>query len=171
MKTQSLVASALALAVISGSVLAAHGDVQFIGVVTDTTCDITVESAGAVKNIVQLGTAKKGGTGPIVDFTLKTDGSLSCTGLVGDAIVGWAGPFTTEGLAAQSGAAADAVAVIKTVNANTGGAVQSITKALTSTTFDANILDTDGAKFHAQLNGGMQVGDYHSAAAFVVAYP
>lgn len=40
MKKNLLAVSALALAVMSGSALAASGDVQFLGVVTDTTCDV-----------------------------------------------------------------------------------------------------------------------------------
>lgn len=56
MKKHLLTVSALALAVMSGSALAANGgDVQFIGTVTDTTCDIVPEANGAVSNVVQLG--------------------------------------------------------------------------------------------------------------------
>ncbi|WP_336285297.1 fimbrial protein PefA [Citrobacter arsenatis] len=170
MKKNLLAVSALALAVMSGSAMAANGEVQFLGVVTDVTCDLIPETGGAVNNLVQLGTVAKNTAGTAVDFTLKADGNQAgCQGLTGKATIGWAGPFSTTGLKAQSGLATDAWTKISTVNADTT-AVQDITSSKLSTQFDATLLTSDGAKFKAQLNGGAIVGDYQSAAAFVVAY-
>ncbi|MEG0867320.1 MAG: fimbrial protein [Hafnia sp.] len=171
MKKNLLAVSALALAVMSGSALAANGEVQFLGVVTDTTCDLKPESGGSVNNLVQLGTVAKNTAGTVVNFALKADAAQpGCAGLTGKkATIGWAGPFSNTGLKAQSGLAADAWTKIDTVNAQTTPA-QNINSTHLSSDFDADLLTTAGAQFTAQLNGGSDVGDYQSAAAFVVAY-
>lgn len=170
MKKNLLTVSALALAMMSGSVLAANGEVQFLGVVTDTTCNLKSEIGGAVSNLVQLGTVAKSTAGTAVNFALKADAAQSgCSSLAGKATIGWAGPFSTTGLKAQSGLATDAWTKIDTVNAQTT-AVQNINSTHLSSDFDATKLTTDGAQFTAQLNGGNITGDYRSAAAFVVAY-
>lgn len=172
MKKNLLTVSALALAVLSGSAMAAN-EVQFLGVVTDTTCDLVPEVSGAVKNMVQLGSVQKGATGTAIDFTLKADAAApgcGTTDLAGKvATIGWGGPFNATGLTAQSGAATDAITLIKTKNAQTTP-VQAITSSTTNANFDAEKLTTDGAQFTAQLQGGQVVGDYQSAAAYVVAY-
>lgn len=170
MKKNLLAVSALALAVMSGSALAANGEVQFLGVVTDTTCDLKPETGGAVNNLVQLGTVAKGTAGTVVNFALKADPAApGCATLTGKATIGWAGPFSATGLKAQSGLATDAWTKIDTVNADTT-AVQNINSTHLSSQFDATQLTVTGAQFTAQLNGGAIVGDYQSAAAFVVAY-
>lgn len=172
MKKQLLAVSALALAVMSGSALAAN-EVQFLGVVTDSTCDLTPSVNGSVNVLVQLGSVKKGGTGSTVDFALKADPTVTGCGtndLQGKvATIGWNGPFNGEGLKTQTGAATDAVALISSKNAQTT-AVQAITQSHLSADFDASILTTDGAQYTAALKGGTAVGDYQSAAAYVVAY-
>lgn len=170
MKKNLLAVSALALAVMSGSALAANGEVQFLGVVTDTTCDLKPETGGAVNNLVQLGTVAKSTAGNVVNFALKADPAApGCAALTGKATIGWTGPFSVTGLKAQSGLATDAWTKIDTVNAQTTAA-QNINSTHLSSDFDAAKLTTDGAQFTAQLNGGTIVGDYQSAAAFVVAY-
>ncbi|MGS0639263.1 fimbrial protein [Citrobacter sp. VF227] len=170
MKKYLLAVSALALAVMSGSAMAASGEVQFLGVVTDVTCDLKPEVGGAVNNLVQLGTASTGGAGNEVGFTLKADGTQAgCQNLTGNVTIGWSGPFDANGLKAQSGLASDAWTRIYAVNAVTTP-LQDINSGTLSTDFDATKLTTDGAQFNAYLNGGGIVGDYQSAAAFVVAY-
>ncbi|MBC3378678.1 fimbrial protein [Serratia fonticola] len=172
MKKNLLVVSALAMAVLSGSAMAAN-EVQFLGVVSDTTCDITPVVNGSVKNLVQLGTVAKGITGNPVDFTLKADpnapgcGTADLAGKV--ATIGWGGPLDTTGLKPQGGLATDAYVLLATKNATTT-AVQSITSTHSNADFDAEKLTTDGAQFTAALKGGQVVGDYSSAAAYVVAY-
>ncbi|HII3146300.1 TPA: fimbrial protein PefA [Citrobacter braakii] len=170
MKKNLLAVSALALAVMSGSALAANGEVQFLGVVTDTTCDLKPEVGGTVNNLVQLGTVAKSTAGTVVNFALKADAAQAgCAALTGKATIGWAGPFSNNGLKAQSGLATDAWTKIDTVNADTTPA-QNINSTHLSSLFDATKLTSDGAKFTAQLNGGLIAGNYQSAAAFVVAY-
>lgn len=171
MKKNLLAVSALALAVMSGSALAANGEVQFLGVVTDTTCDLKPESGGTVNNLVQLGTVAKSTAGTVVNFALKADAAQAgCAALTGKATIGWAGPFSNTGLKAQSGLATDAWTKIDTVNADGAQAAQNINSTHLSSDFDATQLTTAGAQFTAQLQGGNIVGDYQSAAAFVVAY-
>ncbi|MEG2398562.1 MAG: fimbrial protein [Citrobacter sp.] len=171
MKKNLLAVSALALAVMSGSALAANGEVQFLGVVTDTTCDLKPEAGGTVNNLVQLGTVAKNTAGPVVNFALKADATQAgCAALTGKATIGWSGPFSTTGLKAQSGVASDAWTKIDTVNADGAQVVQNINSTHLSSDFKADLLTIDGAKFTAQLNGGGTAGDYQSAAAFVVAY-
>ncbi|ECC9924305.1 fimbrial protein PefA [Salmonella enterica subsp. enterica] len=173
MKKNLLAVSALALAVMSGSALAASGDVQFIGVVTDTTCDVNPGVNGSVSNLVQLGTAETGNTGPLVNFSLKPDMTQSgCQGLTNTnaVTIGWAGPFDANGLTAQSGTATDAWTEIKHTNATvlTTITASSLSSVMTGDVFIAN--GGQGATFTAQLNGGATAGDYQSAAAYVVAY-
>lgn len=182
MKKHLLTVSALALAVMSGSALAANGgDVQFIGTVTDTTCDIVPEANGAVSNVVQLGNvatstaaAAAGDTsnqGTVVNFALKPKAGTTCNpaGMT-NASFAFAGPLEVTGLAPQSGAATDAMVKLSAVNA-TGGAhdinkTQSVSQVTLTDLNDA----AKGAQFSAQLIGGAQAGDYNSAVAYVVAY-
>lgn len=174
MKKQFLAVSALALAVMSGSALAAPQDVQFVGTVTDVTCDIKPEVGGTTGNYVQLGNVTAGQTGNAELFTLKADGGTgpgSCGTLVTNktATVSWIGGFNGEGLTAKTGTATDAVAIITTVN-STGQQV-----AMTSTTNEAefnaaNLTNGTGLQYKAQLKGGTKLGDYISSAAFLVQY-
>ncbi|EGB2808526.1 fimbrial protein PefA [Salmonella enterica] len=173
MKKNLLAVSALALAVMSGSALAASGDVQFLGVVTDTTCDVNPGVNGAVNSVVQLGTAPTNDKGSIVNFSLKPDMSQTgCQNLAaGNTVtIGWTGPFDGNGLKAQSGAADDAWTEIKTTNAT-------VDKTINTTNLSADIAgdqfianNGQGMTFSAQLNGVTKAGDYKSAAAYVVAY-
>ncbi|MBW5276010.1 fimbrial protein PefA [Citrobacter sp. On28M] len=174
MKKQFLAVSALALAVMSGSALAAPQDVQFVGTVTDVTCDIKPEVGGTTGNYVQLGNVTASQTGNAELFTLKADGGTgpgSCGTLVANktATVSWIGGFNGEGLTAKTGTATDAVAIITTVN-STGQQV-----AMTSTKNEAefnaaNLTNGTGLQYKAQLKGGTQLGDYISSAAFLVQY-
>lgn len=175
MKKQFLAVSALTLAVLSGSALAAPQDVQFVGTVTDVTCDIKPEVNGTTGNYVQLGNVNKGQTGAEMLFTLKADagtGANSCGTAVAQktATVSWIGGFNGEGLTAKTGTATDAVAIITTVNASGQNQV-----AMTSTTNEAdfnaaNLTNGTGLQYKAQLKGGQQLGDYMSSAAFLVQY-
>ena len=172
MKKNLLAVSALALAVMSGPAMASN-EVQFLGVVTDTTCDLVPEVNGSVKNLVQLGSVAKSATGTPVEFTLKANAATTGCGTsdlaTKVATISWAGQFNATGLSNQNGAATDAVALISTKNAKTTP-VQAITVSKTSAEFDAPGLTTDGAQFTATLKGGSVVGDYNSAAAYVVSY-
>ncbi|EAQ7811898.1 fimbrial protein PefA [Salmonella enterica] len=174
MKKQFLAVSALALAVMSGSALAAPQDVQFVGTVTDVTCDIKPEVNGTTGNYVQLGNVNKGQTGGEMLFALKADAGAggACSSAVAQktATVSWIGGFNGEGLTAKTGTATDAVALITTVNASGQNQV-----VMNSTTNEAdfnaaNLTNGTGLQYKAQLKGGQKLGDYISSAAFLVQY-
>ncbi|EPB4371618.1 fimbrial protein PefA [Citrobacter freundii] len=173
MKKQFLAVSALALAVMSGSALAAPQDVQFVGTVTDVTCDIKPEVGGTTGNYVQLGNVTAGQTGSEELFTLKADGaSNNCATTVAGktATVSWIGGFNGEGLTAKTGTATDAVAVITTVNATSQNQVV-MNSTTTEAEFNAaNLTNGTGLQYKAQLKGGTKLGDYISSAAFLVQY-
>ncbi|EGA8468189.1 fimbrial protein [Citrobacter freundii] len=175
MKKQLFAVSALALSVMSGAALAAPQDVQFVGVVTDVTCDIKPEVNGTTGNYVQLGTVAASATGSDIPFVLKADagtGQGSCgSQLTGKtATVSWVGPFDATGLASKTGSATDAVALIKTVNSSATSQV-TMTSNDTQAEFNAaNLTNGTGLKFTAALKGGTQKGDYISSAAFLVQY-
>lgn len=177
MKKSLFAVSALALAVMSGSAMAAN-DVQFIGAVTDTTCNLVPEVNGATVNVVHLGTVATGAAGKPVEFTLKRGSDAGCsaltnTGAPTSATIGWQGPFNAAGLSNQSGTATGAVMTLKTVNAK--DTQKTITNAVSSADFDVSKIATsagtaDGAKFEATLTGGATAGTFISSAAFAVAY-
>ncbi|EFA3718433.1 TPA: hypothetical protein OBQ40_003318 [Escherichia coli] len=63
-----MIASAIAMAMTVGSAMAAdlgsqQKEIQFLGTVSEVTCDISAVVDGAVDNVVQLGTVKKGEMG------------------------------------------------------------------------------------------------------------
>lgn len=181
MKKNLLAVSALALAVMSGSAMAGvnGGDIQFIGTVTDATCDIVPEANGAVNNVVQLGnvatstTAAGNGSdqGAVVSFALKPKAGAACNPAnMTNAAFAFAGPLEVAGLAPQSGTATDAVVKLRALNA-IGGAhdINKTTSVSEVTLADLNDV-SKGAQFSAQLIGGTQAGDYRSAVAYVVSY-
>ncbi|EDT0233585.1 fimbrial protein PefA [Salmonella enterica] len=176
MKKQFLAVSALALAVMSGSALAAPQDVQFVGTVTEVTCDIKPEVNGTTGNYVQLGNVAKGVTGGAMEFALKADagtgnGSCGATSAGKTATVSWIGGFNSEGLTSKTGTATDAVALISTVNASGLSPVVAMTSTTNEAEFNAaNLSNGTGLKYKAQLKGGQQAGDYISSAAFLVQY-
>ena len=169
MKKQFLAVSALALAVMSGSALAAPQDVQFVGTVTDVTCDIQASVNGSTNNYVQLGNAPLNDVATEVLFSLKPAAGTNCN-LQGanTASVTWIGSFDGEGLMAQSGAALDAKALLVAKPAS--GSVK-IENTLTQVDFAASELTgNNGLQFSAPLKGGTTPGDYISSAAFLMQY-
>lgn len=171
MKKQFLAVSALALAVMSGSALAAPQDVQFVGTVTDVTCDIQASVNGSTNNYVQLGNAPLNKTAPEVLFSLKPAAGTSCS-LTGKNTVSvtWIGGFDGEGLMAQSGAAHDAKALLVAKPGNGANEVE-IKKTLTQVDFAASELTSNnGLQFGAKLKGGATPGEYISSAAFLMQY-
>lgn len=163
-----IIASIVALGM--SNAFAANGEVQFIGAVTATTCDLTPEVNGSVNNMIQLGTASTGATATAVNFTLKADNSTGCTGLDASktASIAWGGPFNAQGLENQSGAASDSWVELTAVNSKTANEIMTASKTVAD--FAGDKINTDGAQFKAILNGGSVAGDFKSAAAFVVAY-
>ncbi|HAI6729017.1 fimbrial protein [Escherichia albertii] len=179
---KSILASVIALGLVSGLTHAAENEVQFVGSVVKTTCDLeasgTGPNAGLVKNVIELGQAKIGTPGKEVQFAFKPVNAGSnlqnCEELVKSGIsavaLTWnSNAFDGQGLAALSGSATDAHVEVKATNAQTGnnvvmrdnGAVQE---------FEAAKLLSDGLKYQAQLIGGTQPGDFKTASKFTFYY-
>ncbi|HAV8880433.1 TPA: fimbrial protein [Escherichia coli] len=165
-----MIASAIAMSLMTGSAMASQGDVQFFGNVSATTCDVAPEVGGSVTDLIQLGTVTPNGTGQEVDvaFKAKNPAGGGCTALNGKtASFAWAGNLIAEGIGAQGGLAQDAHVILKPANGTTADA---ITSANNVATFDAEKATTDGFKFKAQLKGGATPGDFQTAAAYAVTY-
>ncbi|ARZ01232.1 hypothetical protein AXW37_09840 [Yersinia ruckeri] len=173
MKFKTIIASVISLIALGGAnAFAANGEVQFIGAVTATTCDLIPEVSGAVNNVIQLGTAPIDNVATEVEFALKpNDTQAGCAALdtTKTAEIAWGGQFNASGLENQGGTATGSWVKLSTVNAKTT-AIVDMTASKLSADFDGAVLKADGAKFKAQLNGLNQAGSYNSAAAFVVAY-
>ena len=174
---KSIIASILALGLVSGMAHAdgQTGEVEFLGVVTNNTCDIVTEVEGAYSKVVNLGTvAPNNKTLDYKSFALKAKDPTQpgCVDFNGKtAKVSWASAgFNADGLGNISGTATDAVAKLEAINAKSGPV--SITSATNlSVEFNGNDLTAgDGFKFRAALKGGNKIGDYRSAAAFTVSY-
>ncbi|CAD6106152.1 fimbrial protein [Escherichia coli] len=172
------IASAIAMAMASGSAAAnQQAEVQFLGVVTEVTCDITPSVNGNTSSVVQLGTIQKGQSGQWVDFALKAKdpAAAGCAGLTGAnkvATVVFQGPLGDKGLENTSGTATDATVSLKTVNAK-DTAEQTINKTTNSINFAAEKILSDGYQFKAQLNSDNvtgTAGTFDSALAYAVVY-
>ncbi|HFW5422436.1 TPA: fimbrial protein [Salmonella enterica subsp. enterica serovar Wandsworth] len=172
----ALSASALSLALLSGTASASKGDIYFIGAVSDTTCDLEVSVGGMVNNTIQLGVTSVNTEGGDVSFALKpvNPSAGSCASLDNTKNVhitfGSYG-LTDEGLPSQNGEAKDAF--VKVYSENSSEASDDsihIKKGSETRKFKGDVIKTEGAKFRALLKGGSQKGDYHSALAFAVTY-
>ncbi|EBC5055218.1 fimbrial protein [Salmonella enterica] len=95
------------------------GEVQFIGAVTDTTCNITPEVDGVMKSTIQLGTMRADGSGAKeVNFKLVPD-KKECLDKT-SASVGWqSAGFDNNGLANMKGDATGASIELTAVNSAT----------------------------------------------------
>lgn len=179
MKHNVMLISTLALAVMSGSAMANvnGGEVQFSGVVSNTTCDIGLVSNGSSSNVIDLGTAgtaadKK--AAPAVKFVLQPTNACVITpdtaggGAAGtQANVSFTGAFDSVGLRPASGSATDARVLLTAVNSTTQNT--KITKSSNSAAFDLTELNK-GASFDAVLQAGVIPGDYHSSLVYAVTY-
>ncbi|EAB1739356.1 hypothetical protein O3L50_004601 [Salmonella enterica] len=170
---KAIIASAIAVASLGmmNTASAGNGEVQFIGAVTATTCDLSPEVGGSVTSLVQLGTASLNAAAAPVTFSLKADsGQSDCSALdaAKTATISWAGQFNAQGLANQNGTATGAWMKLTAQNAKT--AAQVVTDSASSVEFAGDEIKNNGALFEATLNGGAAAGDFKSAAAFVVAY-
>ncbi|EBT2497843.1 TPA: fimbrial protein [Salmonella enterica] len=101
---------------IASTASANTGEVQFIGAVTDTTCNINPEVDGVMKSTIQLGTMKTDGSGTQdVYFNLvpDTEDCLKKT----SASVGWqSAGFDNNGLVNMKGDATGASIELVAVN-------------------------------------------------------
>lgn len=168
------IASAIAMSMAAGSAMASQqAEIQFLGVVTETTCDITSTVDGNVNNVVQLGTIQKGQQGQDKNIVLKAKDATACTGLTGKvATIQFVGDLGDNGLNNTNGSAKNATVTLKTVNGK-DTTEQEVKKGSNSVTFDAEKVTTDGYQFKAKLvsatNGGT-AGTFDSALAYAVTY-
>ncbi|HFG4856833.1 TPA: fimbrial protein [Salmonella enterica] len=154
------------------TVSANTGEVQFIGAVTDTTCNINPEVGGVMKSTIQLGTMKLDGTGAqSVNFSLVPD-KEECLEKT-SASVGWqSAGFDNNGLVNMKGDATGASIELVAINSKTANEKVTFNKQ--------NIEFGDGTnaigkfEFSAKLvkntAGNATPGTVISSAAYAVAY-
>ncbi|HCR3450459.1 TPA: fimbrial protein [Citrobacter werkmanii] len=170
---KKLAIATLVMGVMASGVASANtGEVQFIGSVTDTTCNISPEVGGAMKNTIELGTMKTDGTGAQeVNFKLVPD-SAECLAKT-EASVGWqSAGFNTIGLVNMKGDATGAAIKLTAVNSTTAN--QPVTSNMQNIAF-GNGADAIGAfEFKAQLAkegaAAATPGTVISSASYAVAY-
>lgn len=170
MKKNLLVVSALAMAVLSGSAMAANngGEIQFVGSVTDKTCDIVTDVNGATKAAIQLGSVSVSTVGTAVPFSLKLADATCDLGTNTSADFTFVSPtLGATGLANNGGTATGAWTKLTPKNATAG---TDISSSHQTATVLVTALKADGAKFEAVLNGGTIAGTYMSQVSFAVAY-
>ena len=180
---KSILASVIALGMVSGLAQAAGNEVQFVGSVVATTCDLeasgTGSDAGLVKNIIELGQTKINTPGKEVTFAFKpvnnAQNQQNCEQLAAGpnskVVLTWnSNAFDGQnGLGAISGAASDAFVKVQALNADTNNNVVMLTSGA-SQEFAAAKLASDGLQYKAQLVGKTQPGDFQTASKFTVHY-
>ncbi|MEF1207090.1 fimbrial protein [Photobacterium damselae] len=168
--------AALALGVvISGSALANTGTVNFIGSISDTTCDIVGEQGGAQGSTISLGTYTvadvNGDTTGIIDFSLagtKSDGSACALADGGFADITWtpaSGAWDANGLQ-NTGTATGAAVKLMDKDSVPFSAVRD------TVTYAAADAVEGKLPFKAQLvkSGTATAGTVTSSVKFAVAY-
>ncbi|EIQ9201871.1 hypothetical protein LV681_004915 [Escherichia coli] len=173
-----MIASAIAMTMAAGSAMAAtdmgnqQNQIQFLGTVTEVTCDIDAVVDGAVNNIVQLGTIKKGEEGQEKNITLKAKAGTTCAGLdTKTATIAFRGPLGTDGLENANGTAKGATVALVAKNATQPD--QSINKDRSKIDFQADKVNNEGYKLTAQLKSNTATGTagtFESALAYAVTY-
>lgn len=180
---KSILASVIALGMVSGLAQAAGNEVQFVGSVVATTCDLeasgTGSDAGLVKNIIELGQTKMNTPGKEVTFAFKpvnnAENQKNCEQVMANSnskvVLTWnSNAFDGQnGLGALSGAASDAFVKVQALNADTNNNVVMLTSG-DSQEFAAAKLASDGLQYKAQLVGVTKPGDFQTASKFTVYY-
>lgn len=188
---KSMIASLVALGLVSGLAQADDKEIKFVGSVTAVTCDIEPSVDGAdtmLPNTIQLGTVATGERGNVVDFRFKpsvTAGNqTSCDNMQDNGTVSltWTGDtFSGKGLGiipaldangnlSNTAQATDAFVEITPKNASNGGSF--IQASNTTHEFAPSALKTggDGLQYQAVLQGGQVAGAFQTAAKFNFSY-
>ncbi|EOC6713705.1 hypothetical protein ACI6NS_004794 [Escherichia coli] len=172
-----MIASAIAMAMTAGSAVAdtmgnQQNEIQFLGVVTEITCDLDAVVDGVTNNVVQLGTVKKGEDGQEKNIVLKAKQGTTCSGLDNKtATIAFRGSLGANGLENTNGTAKGATVALVAKNSQTPD--QSITKNLNHVTFQADKVNTEGYKFTARLKSDAATGtagSFDSALAYAMTY-
>ncbi|EFN6235601.1 fimbrial protein [Escherichia sp. E4742] len=183
---KSIIASVVALGMVSGLAQAAVNEVQFQGNVTTVSCDLVPSVDGSMDpngvGKIQLGDVAAGGTGKIVSFAFKpakgTQNEQACdqvAGVAGKTLdLTWSGAkFGAKGLGALDGSAAsDSNVEIKPVN-STNTAATFVKASGEKNTFNTSVLKSgtgEGLKYEAVLKAGTTPGEFAAAATFNVTY-
>lgn len=170
-----MITSAIAITMATGSAMAALGDagsqgqVQFVGTVAAKTCDVVVDGAGAVNNLIQFGVTTKG-QNVSKKFSVKLK-DPNCVSGMSKAYFTWVSPnFNSQGIANQSGSSTDSWVKLNAVDGtNTSTTVADITS--TNNAVEFSIVDaTKGFEYQAELNAGQVPGTFETAAAYSVVY-
>ena len=175
MKSKMTLAAILLGALVSSSAFANTGTINFIGSVSDTTCDFVGEQNGAQGNTIDLGThtvaVVNGGTTPVIDFALvgkKSDGT-ACEIEAGKSVdVSWvpaSGAWDAMGLQ-NTGTATNTAVKLMDKNSEVFSAVRDFVNYLPADAVGGAL------PFKAQLvkSGVATAGTVISSAKFAVAY-
>lgn len=188
---KSMIASLVALGLVSGLAQAADKEVKFVGSVTAVTCDIEPSVDGSdsmLPNTIQLGAVAKGAAGKEIDFRFKpsvTAGNQSsCDSMQDNGTVSltWTGDtFSGQGLGIipaldangnplSTAQATDAFVEITPKNTKTASSF--IQASNTTHEFAPATLKTggDGLQYKAVLKGGQIAGAFQTAAKFNFSY-
>lgn len=170
-----MIASVVAMSMTAGSAMAAMGDagsqgqVQFVGTVAKETCDVVIDGAGAVNNLIQFGTVTKGATSQ-KNFSVKLKDPTCVAGL-NKAHFTWVSPnFNSQGIVNQSGTASGSWVKLNAVSGtNTTTGTADITSANNAVEF-AIVNASKGFEYQAELHAGQTPGTFETAAAYSVVY-
>ncbi|EGJ8836519.1 fimbrial protein [Escherichia coli] len=178
---KNIIASIVALGMVSGAAQATEHDVTFNGSVTAVTCDLEVTGEGShsgLPNMVDLGQAELGSRGKLVNFAFKpsqtNNNQQTCDNMedTGTATLTWYGTsFDGTGLGKTAGTAEGAYVELMATNA-TADNNQPITASGTSHDFSPSELKTggDGLQYSAQLVSGSEAGDFEAVARYAFSY-
>ena len=177
---KTVIASLIAFGMFSGYASAGDaitGQIEFIGSVTATTCDVSAIPQGGAfnaKSAINLGSVKVGEQGEEKTFSLKANnpadaGCVALSKMKTAVIKMSSGAFTPAGLGAVSGAAKDAYVKLTSVGAAQDVTITSANKD-NGVNFTASKLVADGFQFKAALQGGQAKGDFRTATNFTIDY-
>lgn len=181
---KSIIASVIALGMVSGLAQAAVNEVQFHGTVSTVTCDLAPSVDGSLNpngNRIELGDLKIGQKGQVVKFSFKPTTQdpanvTACNDIAKDpnktVSMTWrSDKFGAKGLGIITGDAKDSFVNIAPVN-DKGAGKDIITANNTTHEFSASMLadGAEGLKYSAFLQAGQQAGDFQTAATFTMAY-
>lgn len=155
------------------------GDVSFLGVVTDTTCDIQVQVNGAASNIITFNSTRinRFVNGP--DLVIKP--ATTCTNLTRRTVViSWAGDIpstdnTYRYLASVMNTGGSATKAYVTVSAHNPvnaqpNVVRQINAYNVSFRFKGTTFIKEGAIYKTKFISQATTGTFRGALAFVVSY-
>lgn len=173
---KTIAASVFSIAITSGSAFAGNnsGDVQFVGVVTDTTCDIVPVVNGAPNSIVNIGTATtingSNSTSTPVVFALQPANGTVCgdVSLTNAEFNFYGQTLNGSGFGNNTGTATDSYMNLIALNSVVTN--DTITQTDNTATVTLANLNSEGLRLQAQLFGGQIPGTYESSMTYTVNY-